>query len=103
MLFYNNFKTEKGINLVNETVFVNSGFFCEWKLLAAFSVACMNQYAPVMSLNETGFIRFINERSAAGKDLTYFTENKKAIEDKRRGANNRYFHWPTSVVFSNTP
>lgn len=40
----------------------------------------MNQCAPVMmSLNEIGFI--IDERSAAGKDLTYFTENKKMTED----------------------
>lgn len=54
--------------------------FCEWKLLAALGAASMNQCAPVMmSLNEIGFI--IDERSAAGKDLTYFTENKKMTED----------------------
>lgn len=44
----------------------------------------MNQCAPVMmGLNEIGFIHFIDERSATSKDLTYFTANKKMIEDKR--------------------
>lgn len=38
----------------------------------------------MMSLNKIGFIHFIDERSAAGKYLTYFTENKKMIEDKQR-------------------
>lgn len=57
--------------------FVNCNVFCEWALLAALGAASMNQCAPLMMrLNGIGFI--IDEGSAAGRDLTYFTENTKS-------------------------
>ena len=75
---------------MNGSDFVNCRFFVNESCWLA---ALMNQCAPVMmSLNEIGFItHFIDERSAAGTDLTYFTENKKMIEDKTT-QHNRHFH-----------